>query len=83
MSDEIHSRAFALWRNETRLLSLTSVLQVNSGTLQTKRPPKGGLSVALVEADQEAGNSLSVARSRCCSEDLAFARCPTSSPESL
>jgi hypothetical protein len=40
-----HCRAFALWRNETRLLSLTSVLHVNSGTSQTKRPPEGGLSV--------------------------------------
>jgi hypothetical protein len=38
-----HCRAFALWRNETRLLSLTSVLRVNSGT-ETKRPPEGGLS---------------------------------------
>ena len=33
--------------------------------------------------NQEAGNSLSVARSRCCSAAPALARCPTSSPESL
>jgi hypothetical protein len=37
-----HDRAFALSRNETRLLSLTSVLPVNSGTSEAKRPPEGG-----------------------------------------
>jgi hypothetical protein len=30
-----HHRASALWRNETRLLSLTSVLHVKSGTSQS------------------------------------------------
>jgi hypothetical protein len=34
-------------RNETRSLSLTSALCVNSGTARTKRPPEGGLSAAL------------------------------------
>jgi hypothetical protein len=35
-----HCRAFALRRNETRLLSLMSALRVNSGTSQTKDRPK-------------------------------------------
>ena len=34
-------------------------------------------------ANQEAGNSLSVALSKCLSAPCAFARCPTNSPESL
>jgi hypothetical protein len=50
-----------------------------TGEHKAKFPGRG----IVKSANQLLGNSLSVALSKCLSASRAFARCPTSSPESL